>query len=122
MGKTAGRMPNKNRTKIYVKAYGDLYYLVKLPVMQVQRILNGQESWQSEDFTFTEVERVYATRYDCMAEPEGVRQLAVAISSKSEDCKKEKYQKHSELHFPRIPDHLKQSGLFGLAPSVAALL
>ena len=29
--------------------------------------------WQDEDRTWIEVERVYATRYDCPSVPEGVR-------------------------------------------------
>ena len=52
------------------------YYDIPLPIGKVVKILNGQEEWQDEDYTFIEVERVYSTRIDCNFMPEGVRQAS----------------------------------------------
>jgi hypothetical protein len=54
--------------------YDDFY--VNCSLAKAIRIINGSESWQSEDFTFTEVERVYSTRLDCMVVPGRARRAA----------------------------------------------
>ena len=66
------------RTVIYVERRGfeSEKFIVNMSKRRVERILCGEESWQDEEFTFIEVERVYATRYDCAVTPERVRQAA----------------------------------------------
>jgi hypothetical protein len=51
-------------------------YIIPVSMKKAVKILNGEVDWQSEDHTFIEVERVYATRIDCKPVPERVRQAA----------------------------------------------
>ena len=57
------RALSPHRTTLVIDGYNR--YIVKVSFRRVIAILNGQEEWQNIDYTFTEVERVYETRYDC---------------------------------------------------------
>ena len=46
------------------------FYFVKCNIETAIKILNGQEEWQDQNYTFIEVERVYSTRIDCCIMPE----------------------------------------------------
>ena len=51
-------------------------YIVNCSLTDAVKIMNGEKEWQNENYTFTEVERVYATRIDATIVPDGVRQAA----------------------------------------------
>ncbi len=78
---------SSKRTKITVddELFGyNLYdtYIVKASISETIKIINGSESWQDKENTFIEVERVYATRIDCLAVPEGVRRKTEGVQCK----------------------------------------
>ena len=66
------------RTKIFIDIFYPHrhrdYFIINLSLDRVLNVLNGNESWQNPNYVFTEVERVYETRIDCLIAPEGVRQ------------------------------------------------
>jgi hypothetical protein len=61
---------SKRKTRIHVNIFYPNrhtdYFIVNLGKKKVINILNGNEAWQNVDYVFTEVERVYETRIDCL--------------------------------------------------------
>lgn len=64
--------PRSCEVKYQTGFSSSVYYKVNCSADKLVAFLNGS-NWQDEERTWTTVEQVYETRWDCMSEPGGAR-------------------------------------------------